>query len=316
MNKHTLITGPVVLEPVLVERIWGAASLDPWHPGGRTDRPIGEIWLTAENCAVEAGGPEGSTLAELTAAAPEAFGDPNRQGFPVLAKLLFPREKLSIQVHPDDRQAQALGMPRGKTECWYILEAQPGAELGLGFNQPLSKEQVAAAIQDGTIEDKLRRLTVSAGDMVFVDAGTVHSIGPGMVILETQQYSETTYRLWDYGRPRELHIEAGTAAIRDDTRSGLVTPRPMNGFTRLVSCKYFIVDRFVLGYGNRVPLGEPDHLQILIALDSGSAVLDEEGVSVQLPFGQAVLLPATGNKHELISANPKNTVMRILQPSQ
>lgn len=313
MNKHLSINGPVVLEPVLVERIWGAASLDPWHPGGSKDRPIGEIWLTAENCAAEVGAPEGATLAELTAAAPEAFGDPQRQGFPLLIKLLFPREKLSVQVHPDDARAQALGMPRGKTECWYILDAQPGAELALGFRDPLTKADIAASIKDGSIESKLRKLPVKAGDMVFVDAGTVHAIGPGMVVLETQQYSDTTYRLWDYGRPRELHVEAGSAAVRSHTRAGVVAPKRRNGFTRLVSCEYFIVDRFALQHGTTVALGEPENLQILIALDNGCAVLDQHGVAVQLPFGQAVILPALGNRYKLIAENATASVIRVLQ---
>ncbi len=126
MPKAVAIPEPVVLVPILVERIWGAASLDPWHPGSKNDLPVGEIWLTAENCVAESGAAEGKTLADLTAATPEAFGDPRREGFPLLVKLLFPREKLSVQVHPDDAQARALGMPRGKTECWYILDAQPG----------------------------------------------------------------------------------------------------------------------------------------------------------------------------------------------
>ena len=307
------IAEPVTLAPVLVERIWGVDSLAPWHGGG-ANASIGEIWLTADTCVAETGAAEGHSLAALTAAAPVAFGDPRGEGFPLLIKLLFPREKLSVQVHPDDAQAQALGMPRGKTECWYVLEAQPGAEVAVGFREPLSTAEIAASIQDGSIEGKLRMIPVKAGDMVYVDAGTVHAIGPGMVVLETQQYSDTTYRLWDYGRPRELHVEAGMAVTRTDTKAGLVSPEKHNRFTRLVSSAYFRVDRFELAGGEATALGETGGLQILIALRSGCAAVTGEGVAYPLAYGQAVVLPAGDTAYELLCEEESAQVIRVLQP--
>lgn len=304
---------PVTLQPVLVERIWGVPSLSPWHKGG-ANASIGEIWLTAETCVAEAGAGEGHSLAALTAAAPVSFGDPRGEGFPLLIKLLFPREKLSVQVHPNDAEAQALGMPRGKTECWYVLEAQPGAEVAVGFREPLTTAQIADAIHDGSLEGKLRMLPVKAGDMVFVDAGTVHAIGPGMVVLETQQYSDTTYRLWDYGRPRELHVEAGMAVTRTDTKAGLVAPEQHGAFTRLVSSEYFRVDRFDLSDGQSVTLGDAGRLQILIALSGGCAAVTEEGVAYPLAYGQAVVLPAVDTAYDLLSEEQTAQVIRILQP--
>ncbi len=307
------IAEPVTLAPVLVERIWGVDSLAPWHGGG-ANASIGEIWLTADTCVAETGAAEGHSLAALTAAAPVAFGDPRGEGFPLLIKLLFPREKLSVQVHPDDAQAQALGMPRGKTECWYVLEAQPGAEVAVGFREPLSTAEIAASIQDGSIEGKLRMIPVKAGDMVYVDAGTVHAIGPGMVVLETQQYSDTTYRLWDYGRPRELHVEAGMAVTRTDTKAGLVSPEKHSHFTRLVSSAYFRVDRFELAGGEATALGETGGLQILIALRSGCAAVTGEGVAYPLAYGQAVVLPAGDTAYELLCEEESAQVIRVLQP--
>ncbi len=307
------IAEPLTLAPVLVERIWGVDSLAPWHGGG-ANASIGEIWLTADTCIAETGAAEGHSLAALTAAAPVAFGDPRGEGFPLLIKLLFPREKLSVQVHPDDAQAQALGMPRGKTECWYVLEAQPGAEVAVGFREPLSTAEIAASIQDGSIEGKLRMLPVKAGDMVYVDAGTVHAIGPGMVVLETQQYSDTTYRLWDYGRPRELHVEAGMAVTRTDTKAGLVSPEKHSHFTRLVSSAYFRVDRFELAGGDATALGETGGLQILIALSSGCAAITGEGVAYPLAYGQAVVLPAGDTAYELLCEEEFAQVIRVLQP--
>ena len=110
---------PIILEPILVERIWGVTSLEPWHTDAAPlPKPIGEIWLTAETCVAANGPNTGQSLADLTALAPSDFGDPAAEGFPLLLKLLFPREKLSVQVHPNNQQAQDLGMPRGKTECW------------------------------------------------------------------------------------------------------------------------------------------------------------------------------------------------------
>ena len=310
---------PVTLTPVLVERIWGVDSLVPWHSGG-LGGPVGEIWLTADTCVAESGGAPGPagntghTLAELTAAAPAAFGDPRGEGFPLLIKLLFPREKLSVQVHPDDAQAQALGMPRGKTECWYVLEAQPGAEVAVGFRKPLSVAEVAASIRNGSLESELRMLPVKAGDMVFVDAGTVHAIGPGMVVLETQQYSDTTYRLWDYGRPRDLHIEAGVAVTRTESEAGLVTPEAHGAFTRMVSSAYFRVDRFSLAGGQPTPLEEAGRLQILIALGNGCVAVAEDGAAYPLAFGQAVVLPAVNIAYRLLANDGTAEVIRVLQP--
>ncbi len=313
VSTYTGAGQPVALAPILVERIWGVPSLAPWHGGGSAEKPIGEIWLTAEQCVAESGAAAGKTLAELTAASPESFGDRQHAGFPLLIKLLFPREKLSVQVHPNDAQAQALGMPRGKTECWYVLEAEPDAEVAVGFREPLSTAEVAAAIEDGSLESKLRMLPVKAGDMVFVDAGTVHAIGPGMVVLETQQYSDTTYRLWDYGRPRELHVQAGMAVTRTATQAGLVAPEAMAGFTRLVASEYFAVDRFTLETGTESALGETGKLQILIALQEDCFLTMKDGQATPLPRGQAVVLPANNILYHLASKDPAE-VVRVLQP--
>ncbi len=306
---------PFALEPVLVERIWGTDDLTPWHATPSAGRAIGEIWLTAESCKVESGVFAQRTLEQVTSSFPEALGDPEREGFPLLIKLLFPREKLSVQVHPNDAEARALGMPRGKTECWYVLSAEPGAQVALGFEEPLNPEQVKTAIQEGTLEAKLRMLPVKAGDLIFVDAGTIHAIGPGMVVLETQQYSDTTYRLWDYGRPRELHVDAGSAVTKAQTAAGLVAPEQKQGYTRLVSCEYFAVDRFQLTKDEAVnldPTGETSRLQILIALEDGCR-LDGEGGVQTLPRAKAVVLPAGGGSHHL-HGKAGAQVIRILQP--
>ncbi len=315
-SAHDLLTAsaqPLVLEPVLVERIWGTDTLAPWYAGPAPQAPTGEIWLTAENCRVASGPAAGQTLAKVTASAPQAFGDVHHNGFPLLLKLLFPREKLSVQVHPNDAEAQLLGMPRGKTECWYVLSAEPGAQVAVGFRESLTPTDVKDAILDGTLESKLRMLPVQAGDMVYVDAGTVHAIGPGMVVLETQQYSDTTYRLWDYGRPRELHVEAGTEVAKTQTDAGLVAPQPRDGYTRLVESPYFAVDRLSSRPQADLDLGFPNKLQILIAIDDGCVLTAAGQPTHPLPRAKAVILPATETSYTLQS-DADARIIRVLQP--
>ena len=209
--------------------------------------------------------------------------------FPLLVKLLFPAEKLSVQVHPDDAWAQKLGETRGKTECWYVLEAEPGAAVALGLKPGVDAAVMTASVAGGTMEELLEWVPVSVGDMLFVDAGTVHAIGPGVVLLETQQTSDVTYRLYDYGRPRELHLEKGLQVMKAKTAAGKVSPRVMDGFTRLIEQKYFVVDRF------EVPSGEVkvafDGPGCLVGL-GGSGMAWFGGDELELKVGQAVVVPA------------------------
>jgi mannose-6-phosphate isomerase len=166
-----------------VEKPWGREALPP--PFGETGgRRVGEIWF-------------------------EGAGD-----LPLLAKYIFTSEKLSVQVHPDDAAARARGLASGKSECWYILDAEPGAVLGLGLKREVSGDALRAAAEDGSIEALMDWVPVSAGDFYFVPAGTVHAIGAGIALLEFQQNSDVTYRLYDYGRPRELHLDDGLAVAK------------------------------------------------------------------------------------------------------
>ena len=309
LHLGTKPIGPVSLRPILQERIWGEETLPGCYPQPAAGKPIGEAWLTAEICVADSGPLAGTSLAELTKLYPAAFASGASAEFPLLIKTLFPREKLSVQVHPNDAQALALGQPRGKTECWYVLSAEPGATVAVGFREEISLDQVRAAIADGTLEDKLRYLPVKAGDMVYVDAGTVHAIGSGMVVLETQEYSDITYRLYDYGRPRELHVDAGLAVTRTTTDAGLVAPVAMDGFTQLVASDYFVVDRFSLSQA-AAPLGLRNQMQMLFALGEGSLVESDAG-TVRLEPWRIVVLPAEGIEYVL---RVRGEVIRIAQP--
>jgi mannose-6-phosphate isomerase len=136
---------------------------------------------------------------------------------PLLAKYIFTSERLSVQVHPNDAQARERGLRSGKSECWYILEAAPDATLGLGLKREVGTEELRAAAIDGSIEDLVDWRSVTAGDFIFVPSGTIHAIGAGISLLEFQQNADVTYRLYDYGRPRELHLDDGVAV--SDPRS-------------------------------------------------------------------------------------------------
>jgi mannose-6-phosphate isomerase len=231
--------------------------------------------------------------------------------FPLLVKLLFPAEKLSVQVHPDDAQAQALGETRGKTECWYVLEAEPGVGVALGLKPGVDAAAVKAAIADGTLEELLEWVPVSVGDMLFVDAGTVHAIGPGVVLLETQQTSDVTYRLYDYGRPRELHLEKGLQVIKPKTAAGKVAPKVMDGFTRLVEQRYFVVDRFDFGEVTEASVSF-DGPGCLVGLAGRTVVSTSEGEAVLNP-GQAVLVPK-GTGGVIVDTDTGVSFLRCVAP--
>lgn len=243
---------PFRLEPMFVERIWGTPDLRPWYdfvsaatPG---HNPVGEVWLTGDACKVATGQLAGKSLSEVFASSAVAMlgqaGADRMQGqSPLLLKVIFAREKLSVQVHPDDRLAQKYGQPRGKTECWYALAAEPGAEVAAGLKPGVTLKQVEKEVADGTLEQSLEILPVVAGDMVYVDAGTVHAIWPGSVLLETQQNCDLTYRLFDYGRPRELHVAKALEATRLETAAGKELSLELADRTVLVDREYFCVEK-------------------------------------------------------------------------
>jgi mannose-6-phosphate isomerase len=188
---------------------------------------------------------KGQKLASLFEQLPEALlgAEAPSPASPLLIKVLFAREKLSVQVHPDDKMARKYGEPRGKTECWYALAAEPGAQLALGLKPGVTLEQVRDGIRAGTLEASLHMLPVEAGDLIFVDAGTVHAVWPGSILLETQQNCDLTYRMYDYGRPRELHIEKSLEATRLVTRAGKVPAKVLEDRTILIDAEYFRVER-------------------------------------------------------------------------
>lgn len=205
----------VKLQSHVVEKPWGRMDLPPAFENNST-APIGEVWFDA---------PAGEDL-------------------PLLVKYIFTSEKLSVQVHPNDEQAHARGLARGKNECWYILDAQDGSSLGLGLQSAVSADDLRKAAIDGSIQHLMDWKPVAAGDFFYVPAGTIHAIGAGITLLEVQQNSDVTYRLYDYGRPRELHLADGIAVAKPSAYAAS-NSRPAAGpdDTVLVDGPYFSLIR-------------------------------------------------------------------------
>src|SRR5215471_19243027 len=294
---------PLRLQPEFYERVWGARNLAPIYSREITGEPIGEAWLTGDKCRVANGPLAGRQLDELSRElGAELLGDvaPDCSRFPLLIKFLFPRDKLSVQVHPDDETASRIGEPCGKTECWYVLEASPGAQVGLGLKPGTSKWEVERAIRETRMEQLLNWVNVYAGDLIYVDAGTVHTIGPGMMLIEIQQNSDTTFRLYDYGRPRELHIEAGIGATKESTHAGKVEkqqPHSEAGKSQvnLVTSPCFIVDKFTLSgsWEFRRPQYAKRSVWCLVATRGSGVVLVEAAAPVSFSCGEVVVVPAS-----------------------
>lgn len=204
-----------------VRKPWGVTDLHPWSAIEARGERIGELWFQR---------------AKHTGAGPA-----------LLVKLLFTSAPLSIQVHPDDEFARSIGLPHGKTEAWYILEATPGARVAVGLKQPLTREELRAAIGDGSIADQMQWIPAAKGDIFFIAGGTIHAIGAGIILAEVQQRSDTTFRLFDYGSRRELHESSAVAA--SDTgppRTGTVRRRVDAAHEILVASSHFVIERIDL----------------------------------------------------------------------
>jgi mannose-6-phosphate isomerase len=296
---------PLLMLPSFDPRPWGTLDLSPIYPNHKFDEKIGEAWLSGDDCKVASGPLKGKTLSQLSEQYQrELVGDAARDAkrFPLLVKFLFPHEKLSVQVHPDDERAQRVGQPWGKTECWYIAHAKPGAQIGLGLKAGVTAQQLERDIHEKRAEEALNWINVYAGDMIYLAGGTVHTLGPGSVVVETQQQSDTTYRLYDYGRPRELHLKDGLAAVKENAKSGkVVRPAPVNmpgssnRHSALVSAPYFVVDMFEAKEPLSLKTSDSSgrsSVQILTAVE-GCGVIEAPGLdAVTLAKGDAVVIPA------------------------
>ena len=291
---------PFLMVPIFDERPWGVRDLRPIYTRAVKD-PIGESWLTWEDNRVANGPLAGQSLGELAkrfrrdlVGRIACYED----RFPLLVKFLFPGDKLSVQVHPDDQQAQKNGHPCGKTECWYALRANPGAQVALGLKAGVTLEEFRRAIEETRAEELLNWVDVQTGDMLYVAAGTVHTIGGGMILVETQQTSDVTYRLYDYGRPRELHVEDGLAATKLQTNAGKVVRGANDPADVLVRSPFFQVEKMALRDNLHVEVS-PDTPHILLAV-AGAGVVEAQGMEpISFAAGDAVVIPACVSEYSV-----------------
>ena len=301
------------MAPYFRTRPWGFRDLRPWFDYQTSGEPIGEVWLTGEMCIAETGPHAGHSLKAITAEhMQDLLGDAAAAGeFPLLVKVLFPKEKLSVQVHPDDALAQQHGFPRGKTECWYALDAEQDAKVALGLVEGTTLEQVRAGIEDETLEKYLQWLPVQTGDMIYVDAGTVHAIGPGAVLLETQQSSDLTYRMYDYGRGRELHVEKSLHATRLKTRAGKVQPVAEGDHSVLIREHYFAMEQWRLAAGEAPSgLGGASRSVQMLFCREGEIRLGGEGFEeFELKRNQLAVIPA--GVASKVTSNGASEIIRI-----
>jgi len=317
---------PFRVEPTFSPRIWGSRSLAPLYPD-KTNlaEPIGEAWLTDVNCRVANGPFAGKTLGEAWGEMPAEWRGGNfsvARDFPLLLKFIFPTDKLSIQVHPDDAYAsvheKAAG-GRGKTEMWHVVSAEPGARLLAGLKSGVTKEAFRQAMDSERLEELFQSHDVQPGDTFFIPAGTPHTIGPGMTICEVQEYSDLTYRVYDYGRvdahgkPRELHVAKALEVMDFEAKFGGKVSHPGTrkgetaGLSHLVDCSYFSVDRFDVDRAmySSLPKPEPGHGRfLLLVVLSGEGSLkwlptrNTQG-SIPLKAGECWFIPA--NTFEICS---------------
>jgi len=294
-------TYPLKCVPVFKERIWGGRKLQEVFgkelpPGEK----IGESWEVADlpegKSTIGNGLLQGQTLGAAVGMYAEQITGAKDfpMPFPLLIKLLDAQDVLSVQVHPDTETCRRMGKGRPKTECWYIIRAEPGAVIYKGLKKGVTKEQFARAIEEGTVADLLARVPVQVGECHYLPAGTVHALSAGLLIAEVQTPSDTTYRVFDWnrvdehGQPRPLHIEEALESIRFG-----ITPDklPVTTVGRLVDSEHFKVDK---GHqcANCELLLRRGLMRVLIFITGGGTILAEGVEPVEFKAGDCLLIPA------------------------
>lgn len=285
---------PLKLQSVEKEIIWGGTRLSEEYGKGTRGQKIAESWVLAlrddgEN-RIENGSLSGKTLSEA------GFSSP----FPLLIKLIDAHDRLSVQVHPDDVFAKEVGLPAGKTEMWYIVDSEEGAELVCGVLPNVGKDTLSLAAQNGTLEQYLKKRKVKKGDVVFIPAGTVHAIGKGILIAEVQQNSNTTYRLYDYdrrdkdGNKRPLHVDEALRVCdcslpKEETQPTICESNDRFCRKLLCTCDYFHTELLTVRAGACYSLAVTD-MQFVLCLD-GKGELVHNGIAYSIVKGDGYLLP-------------------------
>lgn len=322
---------PLRLEPIFQYRLWGGRRLERWSrdplPG---DGPIGEAWILSDRddfASKVADGPyAGKTLRELFAEEPEAMLGAQKdqfQRYPLLLKFLDATEMLSVQVHPSDDHKDLLPAgERGKTESWLVLDSEPGSSIYAGLQPNVTAEQMRAHSADGTVEQDLASFKPNPGDGLFIEAGTVHALGGGVVVFETQQNSDVTFRLFDWnrvdektGKSRDLHIEQAIQSTNFEavavkpSEPKVVTSEPALQ-EEMFTCEFFKVDR--LSGDQPFSVGAEGAMRVLVALE-GEGSLAYGGTDYTVKSGDVYVLPAAVGAVEFTPSG-KVTVAEVAVP--
>lgn len=324
-----MIVCPARLEPIFYARPWGSLSLAPLFPEkSQLTEPIGEAWMTGSECRFANGPYQGQTLGQAWREMPPEWAGTlaDRGGpFPLLVKFIFAEEKLSVQVHPDDEYAakheQAAG-GRGKTEMWYALHARSGAEVMAGLKSGVTQEKFKRAIVEGTAEDCLERIPLRAGEVIFVPAGTAHTIGAGLILCEIQQHSDITYRVYDYNRrdakgaSRQLHIEKALEVIQFGEQSGgkaepvRIERGPVTE-SYFVACRYFATEKWE--FSERIAATSHERFDLLIFLE-GAGDIHWGNERARYEPAQVWMIPAALGAYQL-APRVTTTLLRTYVPS-
>ncbi len=303
--------------PILKSMLWGGEKLIPFKGIVSDMKQVGESWEISgvkDNESVVAEGVDaGMTLPQLLERdGAKLLGEANYKRFgnefPLLIKFIDAREDLSIQVHPDDKLAWERHQSKGKTEMWYVVDAEPGSRLRSGFAKRVTPEEYEASIADNTITDLLAEYDIHPGDLFFLPAGRVHSIGAGAFIAEIQQTSNITYRIYDFnrrdanGNTRELHTEQSKAAIDysvlDDYRTHYEDKCDCR--VPLASCEYFTTSLYNLSKEMNMNLSDLDSFVVVICTAGGGTITDNDGCSVNIRQGETILVPATATALNIV----------------
>lgn len=298
---HAMNMYPLKSRPIFKDRIWGGQKLkEVFGKDLPPGQKIGESWeltdLPDDKSVIDNGPFQGQTLASLVDRYPQEITGTRDfpKPFPLLIKLLDAQDVLSVQVHPDTETCRRLGQGAPKTECWYIIDAEPGAVIYKGLKEPVSKEQFAEAIAAGTTADLLAEVPVHPGQCHFLPAGTAHAIGAGLLIAEIQTPSDTTYRVFDWhrtdpnGRPRQLHIEEALESIHFDVTADQL---PATEVGRLVDCEYFKVDNGHRCKGAQLLLAG-GIMRTLMILSGSGTIVSSQCEPVEFLAGDCLVIPA------------------------
>ncbi len=303
---------PLKFTPIYKERIWGGKELERVFNKKLpvTTEPIGESWelsgVAGDVSVVQNGGLKGNSLNELIEIymdelVGESIFKKYGEEFPLLIKLIDAQDYLSIQVHPDDELSAARHNAYGKTEMWYVIDAEPGAKIYLGFKEEVSKAKYMEYLSAGKLEELLESHEVKAGDTFFIPAGAIHAIGKGILIAEIQQTSDITYRVYDFnrtdseGKTRELHTDLALDAIDYSVRSdyNVTKSKVTGGEVDIQSCKYFASSLVDVVRPTLVDLNSRDSFTIYICLEGSATVATEGNETVEIKKGETILIPAS-----------------------